>query len=132
MNTSDVDPEEPKSYALRLQERAVRDITLAYVRIGELVSVTVANQWRNELLGVIAGLATTPRRCPVVPENFKREVRHLIYQRSGSKTTYRVLFTISGEDELSPDPPTVTILHVRNSATRPITRAQIREIESSQ
>jgi hypothetical protein len=43
---------------------------------------------------------------------------------------YRVLFIIENEEADALDPPTVTILHVRHSAMRPLNRNQIREIES--
>lgn len=78
----------------------------------------------------IGELATMPRRCPVVPERFQREMRQLLYQRPGSQVKYRILFTITGEQESSPEPPTVTVFHVRHASARPITRTQIREIEA--
>ena len=69
----------------------------------------------------IAGLSTRPRRYSVVPERFRREVRHALYHRPGSQSVYRILFTITGEQESSEDAPTVTILHVRHASSRPIT-----------
>ena len=123
---------ESRTFAIRLQERAVRDIIAAYLRMEQLVSLTVANGWRDGLRTTIAGLATNPRRYPIAREQFKREVRNLLYRRAGSKMAYRVLFTITGEEQQAPDPPTVTILHVRHAAARHITRVQARQIESEE
>ena len=132
MNRSNSEPDEPTTYALRLREYALRDINAAYVRFAEEVSEAVANEWRDGLMKAIGELGTMPRRCPVVPEHFRREVRQLLYQRPGSQVKYRILFTITGEQEFSPEPPTVTVLHVRHASARPITRTQIREIEAQE
>ena len=121
MSEQDTGSERPIAYVLRLHERAVRDINAAYVRLAELVSPDVADQWQDGLQGAIASLATKPRRCPLVPERFTREVRQLLYRRHGSQTAYRILFTITGEQAQSPDPPTVTILHIRHASARAIT-----------
>lgn len=125
------DPE-PTHYALRVHERALRDIDAARLRFTELVSEAVADEWLDGLRTAIADLAGNPRRYARVPERFRREVRHLVYRRLGSRVAYRVLFTITGEQEGSPEAPTVTILHVRHGAARPITRAEAREIEADQ
>jgi plasmid stabilization system protein ParE len=122
----------PLRYAIRLQERAVRDITAAYIRIEQLVTLEVADQWRDGLRAAVAGLAAAPRRYPLAPEKFSREVRHLLYRRTGSRAAYRVLFTISGEDPRASNPPTVTILHVRHAAARSITRHEARAIASQE
>lgn len=132
MNEPDAHSEQPRIYALRLQERAVRDINIAYVRFAELVSADIADEWRVGIQEAIAGLATNPRRYPRVPERFQREVRHALYRRPGSRTAYRILFTITGEEEGSQDAPTVTILHVRHASSRPITRTQARQIEAQE
>ena len=132
MSPDDPPADDLVPYVLRLRERAVRDITAAYVRFAEVVSVAIADEWRDGLMDTIAGLATLPRRYPVAPERFRGEVRQLRYQRPGSQVAYRVLFTITGEQAQSPDPPAVIILHVRHATTRRMTRTQIREIESAE
>src|SRR5258706_13313746 len=81
MNPQDDHPQEVQVYVLRLQERAIRDITAAFVRLAELVSLKVADEWREGLRSTIAGLATHPRRFPLAPEAFKREVRPLLFRR---------------------------------------------------
>ena len=124
--------DQPLTYALRLHERAVRDINAAFVRFSELGSFDVADQWRDELREAISSLATNPRRCPLAPERFRREVRQLVYRRRGSRTAYRILFTITGEQAESEDAPTVTILHIRHASARPIPRSRTREIEADE
>ncbi len=59
-------------------------------------------------------------------ERFRGEVRHQIYRR------YRIFFTILNEESLSEDPPTVMIMGLRHSASRPLTRRKIREIEAGE
>ena len=122
--------DEPVSYALRLHERAFRDINCAFVRLADVVSETAARNWREGLTDAMAGLATFPRRNPLATERFRREVRQLLYQRTGSQIAYRILFTIIGDQGQSPDPPTAIILQMRHASARPLTKAQIPAIES--
>ncbi len=127
------DKDEPtRTYALRVTQRAQRDLDAATVYFAETASPEIAVMWREGIYAELASLATFPRRCPRVPEQFHREVRQLLYRRSGSQTAYRILFAIAGEEETSPDAPTVIILHVRHTAARPITRTQVRIIEAEQ
>ncbi len=128
MNPQEAD--EPRRYAIRVYEHAVRDINQAYVSLAESVSVEHADEWKQGLKDAIAGLSEFPRRCPLVTERFRREVRQLVYRR------HRVFFTIINEEALKEasfgDPPTVMIMHLRHSANRPLTRRQIREIEAGE
>lgn len=130
MSAENSNSDEPISYVLRLRERAVRDINAAYVCFAEMVSEAVADEWRDGLTETLAGLASLPRRCPLAPERFQREVRQLLYRRPGSQVAYRVLFTITGKQAQSPDAPTIIILHVRPALARPVTRTQAREIDT--
>ncbi len=130
VNQNDPDSEKPVVYALRLQERAIRDINSAFVRFAEMISLDVAKQWRKGVREAISGLSTHPRRCPLVPERFQGEVRQLLYRRPGSKTAYRIVFSITGEQMHSSDAPTVSILHVRHAAGRPITRKEAQQLEA--
>ena len=120
---------EPEFYNLRISERAAREVTVIFVRLSELVSDIYAIGWDTSLRLAISSLATNPRRCSLAPEPFKREVRHLIFPRSGSRRTYRILFTISDEEAHSIESPTVTVLFVR-AAVSPIKRSLLRDIES--
>ena len=124
--------EELPVYAIRTREYARRDINAATVRLAELVSDAAALAWSQELKEAIGSLATLPRRCPRVPEPFHGEVRQMLYRRSHSSLVYRVLFRITGEEADSPEPPTIVIIHVRHGAARPLTRAQIRQIEADE
>jgi plasmid stabilization system protein ParE len=108
----------------------MRDIDAAYVRFAEVVSETAANEWRDGLIDALSELARFPRRCPLAPEPFQREVRQHLYRRPYSRVAYRILFTIIGDQDESSDPPTVIILHLRHASARPVTAAQAREIES--
>ena len=130
MSRKDAESEELRVYAVRFQERAIRDLNAAYVEMAERVSLDAANVWRNGLSESIAGLATLPRRCPFAPEKFKREVRRLLYRRAGNNAAFYVLFTITGEQENALDPPTVTLLHIRHASARPLTKAEARQIET--
>jgi plasmid stabilization system protein ParE len=121
---------EPQSYALRFQERALRDIDAAYVRLAELSSADIADRWLDELRDTIATLAETPRRFPIAPERFSREIRQILFRRSGSRITHRIMFTITGEGNDASDSPTVTILHVRHGAAKPLTRPETRQLEN--
>jgi plasmid stabilization system protein ParE len=132
MNGQNAEGEPPLTYVLRVQEHAARDINAAYVRLAELTSPENADEWQDGLRQAIASLATSPRRCPLVPEKFRHETRQLLYRRPGSQVAYRILFTIIGEQAQSPDPPTVIILHIRHASARPITRTQVREIETGE
>lgn len=118
--------EEPRRYAIRVYEHALRDINEICVFLAESVSVEYANEWKQGLKDAIAGLSEFPRRCPLVTEGFRREVRHLVYRR------YRVFFTIVNEDATSADAPTVMIMGLRHASSRPLTRREIREIEAGE
>ncbi len=122
--------EQPIRYAIRLHERATRDINAVYVWLAENVSLDNANHWRNGLRESIAGLSELPRRYSLAPERFRREVRQLWYRRSGNRPYYRILFLIIGEEPDAQDAPTRIISRVLHTSTRPLTRLKLREIES--
>lgn len=124
--------EEPLRYVVRLREYASRDLNAAVLHFAQTASGAIAMEWLEGFRTEIATLATMPRRCPRVPERFHIEARQLLYRRGKSSVAYRILFTITGEEPDSLDPPTVAILHIRHGATKPLTRAQIREIEAAE
>lgn len=132
MNSSNASEEELPVYAVRTREYALRDINAEIVRLAELSSEVTALEWYEELEEAIGGLATLPRRCPRAPEPFHLEMRQLLYQRPGSRIKHRVFFSITDEEVGSPEPPTVWIYHVRHGAARPLTKAQIRQIEAAE
>lgn len=122
--------DQPRVYALRFTQRALTDIDVAYARFEELADVFVADSWKDGLFETVIQLAVMPHR-QIVPESarFQQEVRQLLYRRQGSAVAYRILFTVQ-EDSL--DGPTVLILTLRHGARKPITRAEVQEIEHSE
>ena len=87
--------------------------------------------WYDGLRDAIALLSHSPRRSPLISENgrFRAEVRQLLYRRTPHGAAWRILFTVQ---EAAEDAPTVSILHVRHAAQKPITRAEARQIEFNQ
>jgi len=83
MSSNESSSGNPVQYAVRLRERAIRDIDAAYVRFAEIVSEVAANEWRNELVQALATLATLRRRYPVAPGRFRQEVRQMVYSGPG-------------------------------------------------
>lgn len=125
------DEEPPQTYALRITERAQRDLDAATVKMAEDVSPEAAIHWREELYQTLASLASFPLRYPRAPERFQGDVRQLFHRPTGHQAVYRILFIVIG-GEASPDAPTVNILHVRHGSARPITRAEARQIERAE
>lgn len=68
-----------------------------------------------------------PKRCPLARENeyFSKEIRQLLYGQG--RNSYRILFTIVEEPELS----TVRILHIRHSAQQTLGRNQQSESDEN-
>ena len=119
----------PRNYAIRILPRAERDIDAHTVRMAELSGPDIARAWYEGLIDAAATLSQNPRRHVVISESrrFWREVRQLLYRRTPSGPAWRVLFVI---DEGKDDAPTVSLLHVRHGAQRPISRAEARNIET--
>ena len=131
MNKANADNEEPlQIYAIRILPQAKRDIDNATMRMAEINGDAIALDWYENLYLVTMTLATLPRRCPIAPEDafFKRQVRQLQYRRTGDSPAYRILFTIT---EGSNDAPTVSVIHVRHAARKPMTRKEAREIQDT-
>ncbi len=116
------------TYAIRILPHAERDIEAHLVYIADMVGVEVGRSWYDGLRDAIALLSQNPRRHSVISENqrFRREVRQFLYRRTPHGPAWRVLFIVQEETE---DAPTVSVLHVRHAAQRPITRSEARQIE---
>ncbi len=125
------DGDETPSFAIRILPHAERDIEAHLVRLADREGAEIGRAWYEGLREAVALLSQNPRRHAVISENqrFRREVRQFLYRRTPQGTAWRVLFTVQVDTE---DGPTVSILHVRHAAQRPITRAEARQIESSQ
>jgi len=119
----------PRTYSLRFTPRAAADIDAAHARFAELSSEELADEWKAGLFEAVAPLSTMPHR-QIAPENarFRQEVRQLIYRRRTGSIAYRILFTVIEAQE---DAAHVRILHVRHGSSRPLTRAEARDIEAS-
>lgn len=123
------DAEGPTSYAIRLHQRAQRDIDEALLRLADLAGEQIAAEWREGLLDALATLAARPRRYPLAREDrlFRREVRQLVYRRTPGGPAYRALYTVYEADD---EAPFVFVLHIRHGARRPLSRAEAGEIEA--
>ena len=70
MNGTDEPEEPPPTYAVRVTERAQRDIDAATLHFADTASPAIAVTWREGFYERIASLSTFPRACPLVPEKF--------------------------------------------------------------
>ena len=125
------DEEQPQIWAIRQTIRADTDILAASVYIAENAGVETARTWMSGLKAQIAKLAQLPTRWPVAEEDklFRESVRRMLYRRTASGPAYRVLFVLRENPD---DAPTVTVIHVRHAAQKPMTRKEAREIEASE
>ncbi len=107
------------TYLVRTSEEAEENIAEIFDWLLDFTEVG-AFRFRDRIEQEIGSLESNPYRCRVAEEDdlYEREVRlHLC--RSGS-STYRILFTVYENDELSHDAPaTVLILSVRHGASQP-------------
>lgn len=117
---------EPTTYALRLTQALQQEIDAEYVRLVGISGIDIANDWEDRLLKEIRGLATYPKRGVKAVENeaFQRvhpgqTLRVLIFQRSRSSPTWRILFSVHEADAL--DAPRVIVRHIWHGAREPNT-----------
>ncbi len=125
------DAEKPITYAVRLSERAKRDIDFVTVYLADTVTERLAVNWRTGLNKAVGTLSLFPHRNAIIAENslFSFPVRDLLYRRTTNSKAYRVLYRIKEEGE---DGPQVTLIHVRLAERPPITAEEAREIEAQQ
>ena len=119
------------TWAIRTTTRARSDIAAAWRHFAGTASEETADAWRQGLDLEIAKLAQFPAMWPVAEEDklFRESIRRMLYRRTPSGPAYRVLFVLRQNPD---DAPTVTIIHVRHAAQKPMTRKEAREIESSE
>lgn len=81
-----------------LTDEAQRNIEAIFDWISER-SPDGATRWYRALLKALTRLTTDPERLPIAPEShrFDRTVRDLRF-RMRSGRTYRILFTVEGEE----------------------------------
>lgn len=96
-------------YTVVTTERAAREIEAATAWWAKERSVEQAQRWFQGIRAAIAGLSTSPERCPIVAEQnvLPYEVRELHYGIA-SRPTHRVVFTILRQ--------TVVVLTIRHTS----------------
>ena len=81
------------SFSIQLTDTAYHDLDaiMDYIALDNPVR---AESFVDELLDKIRSLTRSPKRCPIAPENGRRnyELRHLIHGK------YRILFTLKEKD----------------------------------
>lgn len=89
------------AYRVELTDRALRDLSIIYGRIG--AESEQAARWFDRLEKAIFSLEKYPNRAPLTPED--PTARHLLYGRKPH--VYRIILQV--DDETS----TVHVLHIR-------------------
>ena len=121
------------AYALRLSPQAQRDIVEAASRLASLAQDPEAGErWGEALYDELAKLATLPGRVAVAERQmrlFGQQMRRTIYRQTATSTAYLVFFSLTEEGE---DGPTLNVVHIRHGSRKPLTRAEARQILSSQ
>jgi plasmid stabilization system protein ParE len=99
-------------YRVILTPAAEADLRTTY-RYIHTHSPRAAREWIRRARQSVKTLSHHPERCPVAPESvsFDEAIRELLFG-TGSRGTYRVLFTVIGKS--------VYILHVRHGSMLPI------------
>lgn len=123
--------EQPLVWAIRYNRRAKSDILAAWHHLAGSASEQIADALEKGLYAEISKLAQLPTRWPVAEEDklFRESVRRMLYQRTPGGPAYRVLFVMRENPD---DAPTVTIIHIRHSAQKLVTRKEAKEIEASE
>ena len=131
METPPDPQEEPPVYALRLTASANAALLDAFAFQIDAAGEARAVEWQGALLRTIAGLATFPTRKPAAPEASRfapPPVRAALFQAAPGAALWRILFRVIAH---SPDGPTVQIVTVRHSASRPLTRQEAQAIDAT-
>ena len=90
------------AYHVEVTERALRDLSIIYRRIGAESSEQAA-RWFDRLENAIFSLEKYPNRAPLTPED--PSVRHLLYGRK--PYVYRIIYEVDEKNS------TVYVLHIR-------------------
>ena len=90
------------AYHVEVTERALRDLSIIYGRIGAESSEQAA-RWFDRLEKAIISLEKYPDRAPLTPED--PSVRHLLYGRK--PYVYRIIYEVDEKNS------TVYVLHIR-------------------
>ena len=103
------------TYTVVISERTAQEIEGATAWWARERSAEQAVRWYQGIRGAIAGLATSPERCPLAAESaaFPFEIRELHYGL-GRRPTHRAVFRITDEQVL-----VLTVRHVAQDQLRP-------------
>ena len=123
--------DQPLIWAIRYTRRAKADSLAALEYFTDREGVELGRAWKKGFDFEVAKLAQLPTRWPLAEEDklFREQVRRMLYRRTPSSPAYRVLFVLR---ERPDDAPTVTIIHVRHSAQKPMTRKEAKEITAAE
>jgi len=91
------------AYRVEMTDRALRDLTIIYGRIGAQSSAQAA-RWFDRLEKAILSLEKYPNRAPLTPED--PTVRHLLCGRK--PYVYRIIYEVDEKTS------TVYVLHIRS------------------
>jgi toxin ParE1/3/4 len=99
------------TYRVEFADRAARDLEILYKEKNAAESHASA-RWYNGLEEAVDALASSPNRCPVVPETrkVKRKLRHLLYGKKPH--VYRVIY------EIDEGRQAMWVLHIRHGARK--------------
>jgi hypothetical protein len=94
------------TYRVVITENAKANLRSYYLRAAERAPLT-AGRWLNRFEEALAGLAQSPQRCGLAPENelVADEIRQLLFGKK--PRVFRALLTIAGEE--------VQVLHIRRA-----------------
>lgn len=123
------DADTPRRYRLRVPVWARRQIDKEAERLEDLTGEATAHAWIEALHDAMATLVIMPDRCQLAPESKRftgpwRSARQLLFRRTSSGPSWRILFVI---EEPAEEAPTVKILMVRHGARGPMTRKEARQ-----
>jgi len=100
------------TYRVIIMPQAEHDLRTIHQYIGRNAP-RAANNWLKRARQAAGSLAHYPERCPLAPEStsFNEPIHQLLFG-TGSRGTYRFLFTVVGN--------TVYVLHVRHGSMLPL------------
>lgn len=116
------------AFRVEIEPQAFADLDSIARYIRSRSSFDAADSWFTGIMDSIASLARMPARCPVAAESQElgREVRVLLHGRRNR--VYKVYFSIR---LTTPSTGTVTVLHVRHWARKPLTPEELESMGES-
>ncbi len=125
-----MEAKQPLIWAIRYSQRAIQDISAAWMHFAESADVDIADAWERGLKAEIAKMAQFPRRFSEADSGlFSFPVRRMTYRRTPRGPAYFLYFSLRVNPS---DAPTLFIMHLRHAAQAPLTQKEAREIEASE